>query len=140
MRDAHWHYDRAVHYYKSGKSQRVAAHLERCLRFGEHSERRGDDAASMRMHLRCPITQSLMVDPVIVSTGFTFEREAITMWISSHGRKCPISRGSLRHRVVPNLAVRALTHQFVETYGDLEFKSDYQQFLATRVDPAMMPD
>lgn len=43
----------------------------------------------------CPITQELMVDPVIAPDGNTFEREAILNWIRANGTN-PVTRQPLR--------------------------------------------
>lgn len=42
----------------------------------------------------CPITQDLMVDPVIAPDGNTFEREAIVNWIRANGTN-PVTRQAL---------------------------------------------
>jgi len=39
----------------------------------------------------CPITQDLMVDPVVAQDGHTYEKEAIVAWLEKHGTS-PITR------------------------------------------------
>lgn len=39
----------------------------------------------------CPITQSIMTDPVMCSDGYTYERVAIMQWLSNHNTS-PITR------------------------------------------------
>lgn len=56
----------------------------------------------------CPITQVVMVDPVLGSDGRTYERSAITEWLRTHNTS-PITRevmtaGTLK----PNYALRSL--------------------------------
>lgn len=43
----------------------------------------------------CPITRSLMSDPVRTDDGFTYDRDAITMWLESHDTS-PMTNLSLR--------------------------------------------
>ena len=57
----------------------------------------------------CPITRDLMVDPAITDDGFTYERAAITEWMSSNGRKSPMNRDMTISHVIPNRAVQAAT-------------------------------
>jgi hypothetical protein len=44
----------------------------------------------------CPITQELMVNPLMSRTGFNFEKTAIMEWISEHNNTCPMTRQPLR--------------------------------------------
>ena len=53
----------------------------------------------------CPITKSVMVDPVMDPEGNSFEREAITRWINLCGTS-PITRKPLREAdLIPNRAL-----------------------------------
>jgi Mg-chelatase subunit ChlD len=55
----------------------------------------------------CPITQSVMVDPVTDTDGNTFERAAIVEWLKAHGTS-PITRNAMRAEdLVPNRALAA---------------------------------
>ena len=55
--------------------------------------------------LHCPITLSPFKDPVVVSSGQTYEREAIEDWMS-HSDKDPVTGCDLKKDVYPNWAVR----------------------------------
>ena len=46
-------------------------------------ERLKNAMSSVSKHLICPITQELMVDPVLAEDGNTYERSAIKRWIST---------------------------------------------------------
>lgn len=37
---------------------------------------------------KCPITEDIMVDPVSLTCGHTFDKEAITIWLTSYNT-CP---------------------------------------------------
>ena len=41
-------------------------------------------ASSMSKDLICPITQELMVDPVLAADGISYERKEITQWLASN--------------------------------------------------------
>jgi len=58
--------------------------------------------------LECPITLSIMRHPVLAPDGHTYEREAITKWISQHGTS-PQTRAYMRvDQLVPNRAIADL--------------------------------
>uniref|UniRef100_A0A3Q2YEW2 WD repeat, SAM and U-box domain-containing protein 1 n=1 Tax=Hippocampus comes TaxID=109280 RepID=A0A3Q2YEW2_HIPCM len=39
----------------------------------------------------CPITRELMREPVLAADGYSYEREAITMWINTRNRSSPMT-------------------------------------------------
>ncbi|CAD5187923.1 unnamed protein product [Musa acuminata subsp. malaccensis] len=66
----------------------------------------------------CPISLDLMKDPVVVSTGQTYDRASITQWIEEGHRTCPNSRQTLANsRLRPNRALRNLISQWCAAYG-----------------------
>jgi hypothetical protein len=44
----------------------------------------------------CPITQELMINPLMSRTGINYEKSAIMEWISIHNNTCPMTRQPLR--------------------------------------------
>ena len=44
----------------------------------------------------CPITQELMINPLMSRTGINYEKNAIMEWISKHNNTCPMTRLPLR--------------------------------------------
>ncbi|KAJ6739495.1 RING-TYPE E3 UBIQUITIN TRANSFERASE [Salix koriyanagi] len=63
----------------------------------------------------CPITMEIMVDPVIVSSGQTYERESIQKWLNSKHRTCPKTGQILDHlSLATNFALRNLILQWCE--------------------------
>lgn len=57
---------------------------------------------------RCPITLSVMRDPVIAADGHSYEREALEAWLRSH-RTSPLTGARLEHmHVTPNHRLRSL--------------------------------
>ncbi|KAG5248175.1 U-box domain-containing protein [Salix suchowensis] len=63
----------------------------------------------------CPITMEIMVDPVIVASGQTYERESIQKWLNSKHRTCPKTGQILDHlSLATNFALRNLILQWCE--------------------------
>lgn len=63
----------------------------------------------------CPLCLEIMVDPVIVASGQTFERRSIEKWIDAGHRTCPKTGQPLEHlSLAPNYALRNLIKQWCE--------------------------
>ncbi|KAH8512031.1 hypothetical protein H0E87_009283 [Populus deltoides] len=63
---------------------------------------------------KCPISLEIMSDPVILSSGHTFDRSSIQRWLDSGHRSCPITKLPLPEhpRLIPNHALRSLISSF----------------------------
>ncbi|KAJ6311933.1 hypothetical protein OIU77_013644 [Salix suchowensis] len=56
-----------------------------------------------------------MKDPVIVSSGHTYDRNSIAEWINSGHQTCPKSGQRLIHMaLIPNYALKSLVHQWCQ--------------------------
>ncbi|KAK7404582.1 hypothetical protein VNO78_05535 [Psophocarpus tetragonolobus] len=67
---------------------------------------------------RCPISLELMKDPVIVSTGQTYERACIEKWLQAGHGTCPKTLQTLTSTVLtPNYVLRSLIEQWCEANG-----------------------
>ncbi|KAJ9189143.1 hypothetical protein P3X46_000473 [Hevea brasiliensis] len=67
---------------------------------------------------RCPISLEMMKDPVIVSTGQTYERSCIGKWLEAGHCTCPKTQQSLNSTVItPNYVLRSLIAQWCEANG-----------------------
>ncbi|XP_074292256.1 U-box domain-containing protein 14 [Silene latifolia] len=67
---------------------------------------------------RCPISLELMKDPVIVSTGQTYERSCIQKWIDGGHRTCPKTQHTLLHTALtPNYVLKSLITLWCESNG-----------------------
>lgn len=67
---------------------------------------------------RCPISLELMKDPVIVSTGQTYERSCIQKWLDAGHKTCPKTQQSLLHTALtPNYVLKSLIALWCETNG-----------------------
>ncbi|KAK7412486.1 hypothetical protein VNO78_03950 [Psophocarpus tetragonolobus] len=66
----------------------------------------------------CPISLDLMRDPVIISTGQTYDRSSISRWMEEGHTTCPKTGQMLAHtRLVPNRALRNLIVQWCTAHG-----------------------
>ncbi|CAM8879098.1 unnamed protein product [Rhodiola kirilowii] len=67
---------------------------------------------------RCPISLELMKDPVIVSTGQTYERSCIEKWLEAGHSTCPKTQQPLANTTLtPNYVLRSLIGQWCEANG-----------------------
>ncbi|KAL9143704.1 hypothetical protein ABFS82_14G251200 [Erythranthe guttata] len=67
---------------------------------------------------RCPISLELMNDPVIVSTGQTYERLCIEKWLAAGHSTCPKTQQALTSTALtPNYVLRSLIAQWCESNG-----------------------
>ncbi|KAL3530738.1 hypothetical protein ACH5RR_010060 [Cinchona calisaya] len=67
---------------------------------------------------RCPISLELMKDPVIVSTGQTYERSCIEKWLEAGHGTCPKTQQPLTSSALtPNYVLRSLIAQWCEANG-----------------------
>ncbi|WZZ16318.1 hypothetical protein YC2023_109407 [Brassica napus] len=76
----------------------------------------------------CPISLDLMTDPVIVSTGQTYDRTSIARWIEEGHCTCPKTGQTLMDsRILPNRALKNLIVQWCTASGvaiESEFVTD----------------
>lgn len=63
---------------------------------------------------KCPISLELMSDPVILSSGHTFDRSSIQRWLDAGHRTCPITKLPLSDppSLIPNHALRSLISNY----------------------------
>ncbi|CAN6449126.1 unnamed protein product [Victoria cruziana] len=67
---------------------------------------------------RCPISLQLMYDPVIISSGQTYERVCIEKWFSDGHDTCPKTQQKLTHLcLTPNYCVKGLIASWCEQNG-----------------------
>lgn len=96
------------------------------LGIGSHKKRRkglitqeiAETFLSIPKDFCCPIMLDLMRDPVIISTGQTYDRRSIARWMEEGHRTCPKTGQMLVHdRLVPNRALRNLIVQWCTAHG-----------------------
>ncbi|KAK1419855.1 hypothetical protein QVD17_29240 [Tagetes erecta] len=76
-------------------------------------ENKKSDAPAIPVDFLCPISLELMRDPVIVSTGQTYERSYIQRWIDCGNTTCPKTQQKLQNvTLTPNYVLRSLITQW----------------------------
>lgn len=76
------------------------------------------DALDVPDEFRCPISRELMKDPVVLSTGQTYDRPYIQKWLEEGHRTCPQTQQVLSHILLtPNHLVRELIAQWCKDRG-----------------------
>ncbi|KAJ3707584.1 hypothetical protein LUZ61_011289 [Rhynchospora tenuis] len=67
-------------------------------------------------HFRCPISLDLMRDPVIASTGITYDRQSIEKWLEMGNKSCPATNQQItQDELIPNHALRRLIQDWCVT-------------------------
>ena len=61
----------------------------------------------------CPLSKSLMVDPVIAEDGITYEHDMIKEWVRDGSTTSPIDRNVVISVIYRNIAVRKATEELV---------------------------
>ncbi|KAJ6352256.1 hypothetical protein OIU76_001464 [Salix suchowensis] len=66
-------------------------------------------------YFRCPLSLELMLDPVIVASGQTYDRMSIQKWLDHGLIICPRTRQTLSHtNLIPNYTVKAMIANWCE--------------------------
>jgi len=88
---------------------------------GELSSSGREVSTSPPDEFRCPISLDLMIDPVIVASGQTYDRSSIARWIDAGHLTCPKSGQNLPHMtLIPNYVLRSLISRWCEEH-DIPF-------------------
>ncbi|PON81745.1 Beta-catenin [Trema orientale] len=73
------------------------------------------EAIPVRPYFCCPLSSELMLDPVIVASGQTYERSSIQKWLDGGLNICPKTRQKLAHtNLIPNYTVKAMIATWCE--------------------------
>lgn len=66
----------------------------------------------------CPITQELMVDPVIAEDGFSYERIAMERWFSTGKTRSPVTSERMEGQsLTPNKVMKAMIQNYRRDLG-----------------------
>ncbi|KAJ8772757.1 hypothetical protein K2173_027934 [Erythroxylum novogranatense] len=66
----------------------------------------------------CPISKRLMHDPVIISSGRTYERVSIEKWFNEGQQTCPVSQMRLENfSLTPNIVMKGLIKRWCSRKG-----------------------
>eukprot|EP00980_Cylindrotheca_fusiformis_P018320 scaffold5975_cov99-Cylindrotheca_fusiformis.AAC.5 len=86
----------------------------------------------------CPLTKTIMDDPVMTKTGYNFERHALGKWLNDMGQICPVTKGPLRDsEIVSNAKLKWEISQWQLHYGDMATEISKLE-LETKLSKAVM--
>ncbi|XP_019178460.1 PREDICTED: U-box domain-containing protein 9-like [Ipomoea nil] len=86
-----------------------------CALRGLHPEQNNN---SFPAEFRCPLSGELMKDPVVVSSGQTYDRPFIQKWLNSGNRICPQTQQVLSHTILtPNHLIRGMISNWCKVNG-----------------------
>ncbi|KVI12270.1 U-box domain-containing protein 9-like [Cynara cardunculus var. scolymus] len=94
--------------------------------------------ASCPQQFRCPLSKELMRDPVIISSGQTYDRHMIQEWLKSGNRTCPRTQEVLSHTILtPNHLIKDLITQWCKNHhvqfpNPLRYSDEYPLVEADR--------
>ncbi|XP_076889570.1 U-box domain-containing protein 4-like [Bidens hawaiensis] len=92
----------------------LVTHMHEC--FHEMKQSQSSNTVPIPPDFCCPLSLELMTDPVIVSSGQTYEREYIRKWIDLGLTVCPKTMQTLVHtNLIPNYTVKALIASWCES-------------------------
>lgn len=111
---------------------------EICISAAESANMRYDDqnslsgAATPPPEFCCPLSLKLMRDPVIITSGETYERENIERWFNEGYDTCPRTHMKLKNfTITPNTCMKAVIHNWCKdhvvesTYLPEQFQNCY---------------
>ena len=71
-------------------------------------------ASAVLSSVTCPISQALVVDPVMAEDGAIYERDQITKWLGSNNRS-PVTNAAMGARLVAAQNTRSLVESLLES-------------------------
>ena len=72
----------------------------------------------------CPLTQRVMSDPVIIASGYTFERRAILEWFDEGNMTCPKSHLEIGHtNLCPNVSLKRRIKEWLDVKDSGEVRT-----------------
>jgi len=94
----------------------------------DENPREAKIAYQMSDELICPLSLHLMIDPVFISSGKTFDRKYINEEFARQKElypdkivKCPVTKEPI-DRLTPNIQMRSITAKFLDIYKDVQYK------------------
>lgn len=75
------------------------------------------NALDIPEYLTCPISTCLMKDPVVTSSGATYERVMIERWLKTHDTDPMTGVAIEKNMLSPNFAIKHAIEQFRDTHG-----------------------
>ncbi|XP_076914075.1 U-box domain-containing protein 11-like [Bidens hawaiensis] len=112
-KDLH-HVETAIHINQQDSETKVeVTSTESLTKVIFHRSESSETSSLIPVDFLCPISLELMRDPVIVSTGQTYERSYIQRWIDCGNTTCPKTQQKLQNiTLTPNYVLRSLITQW----------------------------
>ncbi|KAG4960555.1 hypothetical protein AAZX31_13G231600 [Glycine max] len=97
--------------------------------------------AELPEYLKCPISLEIMSDPVILSSGHTFDRSSIQRWLDAGHRTCPITKLPLPEHssLIPNHALRSLISNYAPINPLINSSNSHPQTLISTLTSPSSP-
>nr|XP_007144889.1 hypothetical protein PHAVU_007G192300g [Phaseolus vulgaris]ESW16883.1 hypothetical protein PHAVU_007G192300g [Phaseolus vulgaris] len=97
---------------------------------------------SIPPYFLCPLSLELMLDPVIVASGQTYERQSIQKWLDHGLTVCPKTRQRLTHtNLIPNYTVKAMIATWCEENNvKLSGNSEHKKYACVPMDNLLPQD
>ena len=76
-------------------------------------EKRIEKIKNIPDNFKCPISLEIMIEPVIIESGITFDKKNIEEWFLYHNT-CPLTRSIVNKNIIPNKIIRTMIHEFME--------------------------
>lgn len=92
----------------SGEWERLKKGLEDFLNDEETDDRHIPDS------LTCPITLDLMIDPVLLSSGHTYEKSEVDKHFKTNGYTDPYTKVDVKPDMIENINLRQAIEDFLE--------------------------
>jgi hypothetical protein len=67
-------------------------------------------------NLTCPISLEIMTNPVVLSSGHTYEKDEIEKYFTKHGRKDPMTDEAVQGPLIENINLRHAIEHFIEDH------------------------
>ena len=138
-------YDQTI--FKKFQEEDPSYTSERSLRelIGMNSFFKDDDIMSQMKNFFCPLSLHMLVDPVILTSGITYERDFIKPHLfGSKTSKCPVTKTTVDLAVfIPNLILRATIENFYQKHKDqrggfwTSLKQEFHDYAASAINRPM---
>ncbi|XP_037433246.1 uncharacterized protein LOC119300363 [Triticum dicoccoides] len=66
-------------------------------------------------YLTCPLLGELMIDPVTIATGKTFDRQYLKDWFEKNGHICPVTGQPVSGAIVRNERIQGYLYEWEES-------------------------
>ncbi|CAG9312010.1 unnamed protein product [Blepharisma stoltei] len=80
-----------------------------------------DESTSIPDNYICPITQEIMINPVVAADGHSYEKEAILKWFKTGHLTSPLTNEKLSSfSVIDNFRLKAIIKDFKESLSEVQ--------------------